>query len=302
MSEWVWIQEGSLLHDIFMLRESLPGMFVEWQLASEGSSLSSLLSPSLVFKSIFQCRFANVLWAIPHKVVRTPCTQNIFCFYVGIVELPWQSEMIYSIGWCVYPTLLDVLTSSICSQRFCLSFSFLLCTGVCFTLSISNGHSLSSESMVALQLHVRGIISLGSENGLSCLIHFLQLSLEVEGSLASSLLSNIFHAVRKQARVASWVFTVYFMSQHSLVFRSKALIGAVIMLHLLHVFGLNPSWVFWTGVSGLAATDAHPEFGYIPSQSLPDGIEVLAEGVKHHYNTIIFIQHLQDITQGSILA
>ena len=43
-------------------------------------------------------------------------------------------------------------------------------------------------------------------------------------------------------QVASWVFTIYFMNQHLMVFRIKALIEAI-MLHFLHMLGMNPFWV-----------------------------------------------------------
>ena len=46
----------------------------------------------------------------------------------------------------------------------------------------------------------------------------------------------------------------------------------------------------------------HSKFGHILPWSLLEGIELLTQGIKHHYYTIMLIKCLEDIIQGSILA
>ena len=60
------------------------------------------------------------------------------------------------------------------------------------------------------------------------------------------------------------------MSQHSTVFGMKALLEEA-MLHLLHMFRLNPSWILQLEYLDLLQ-QMHPEFNHILSQSLLEGI------------------------------
>ena len=89
-TEGVWIQEG-IFCNVFMFNESHPGMLTEQQLASEGPSLPSLLSPhqclNLLSMQICSCLLDN-----PTQYGQNPCTINNFCFSVGKVCLPWQSK------------------------------------------------------------------------------------------------------------------------------------------------------------------------------------------------------------------
>ena len=62
---------------------------------------------------------------------------------------------------------------------------------------------------------------------------------------------------------------------------------------------LDPSWVLWLEYLDLL-WKMYPKLCYILSQSLLKGVEFLAEGVKCQYDTVVFIQCLQDISQGGI--
>ena len=62
---------------------------------------------------------------------------------------------------------------------------------------------------------------------------------------------------------------------------------------------LDPSWVLQLGYLDLLQK-TYPELCYILSQPLLKGVEFLTEDIKCHYNTVVFVQHLQNITQGGI--
>ena len=79
------------------------------------------------------------------------------------------------------------------------------------------------------------------------------------------------------------MLTIYFMSQHLLVFRIKTLIEAI---------ALHPFQVFWldtlTRVSGPVVKDV-PQAQQYATWSLFKRVEFFAESVKCHDNTVVFV-------------
>ena len=117
---------------------------------------------------------------------------------------------------------------------------------------------------------MRGINSLGSEK-ISHLIQWLQLSLGAEGpwplpffpvfmwlGAGQSSQLGCHHLPCEPACTGIWI---------------KVLIE-VVMLNLLQVLGLNPSWVLLLEYLDLLQ-QMHPEFSYLLSQSLLERIEFL---------------------------
>ena len=105
---------------------------------------------------------------------------------------------------------------------------------------------------------------------------------------------------KEQVRVTSRVFAIYFVGQHVPVFRVQAL-TEMISFHLLHMLQLNPSQLLQLKYLNLS-WQAHCELSHILPASLLEGTELLTKGVKHHHHTVMLVQHLQDINQGSILS
>ena len=100
--------------------------------------------PSFVFKSPFHTDFlmsfgqSHMRWSgLSHP------KQLLFFFWYSSTDILHMLICSFHSALCFHLFI---------SQRFHSSFSFLLCTGVCFNLIISNGCSLSSECTVVLQL------------------------------------------------------------------------------------------------------------------------------------------------------
>ena len=146
MNEWVWIEEGSLLWCFYAWGVSSGD--VCWLATGFWGAWPPFFAvPSLVFKFAF-C--ADLLMSFGQSCTRWSGLLHLkqllfFCWYSLTALAKWT---IYSIGWSAPP--LHCCFDLLLSQRFCLSF-FLLQLGVYFTFAISNGHSLSSKSTVALQ-------------------------------------------------------------------------------------------------------------------------------------------------------
>ena len=132
-------------------------------------------------------------------------------------------------------------------------------------------------------VYMRGTDSLLLEK-MSCLIHYLQLSLVVEGPCPLPIFLAF---VQLEAGQSSWVLIIHFMSQHSLVFGIKTFID-VITLHLFYMLLLHPSQVLQLEHLDLMGK-TNTEISYILIQSLLERIEFLTEGIECHYDTIVFI-------------
>ena len=121
-----------------------------------------------------------------------------------------------------------------------------------------------------------------------------------EQEISSFCPSFQFLCCKEQVGVTNSVFTIHSVGQHVSVFRVQALIETI-AFHLLHMLLVNPSWIPWLEYLNMLQ-QVHPEFGHILPRSLFEGIELLAKGVECHHHSVVFVQCLQDISQGSILT
>ena len=147
MSQWVWIQEGSLSE--YLYTQGVLSGDVCWVPADLWGTWPPFFAiPPFAFKSTFcavllmSFRQSHMRWlGLLHP------KQLFFCWYSSNTLKKW---MMYSIGWSVLPTPPDVVTSS--SAEDSVSPPTLLCNVVFLNLIAANGHSLSSESVITFQL------------------------------------------------------------------------------------------------------------------------------------------------------